>query len=497
MGVAMDRSKSPYIQVLIIAAVAVTYLAAARLGLLLALPPGYATPFWPPSGIAVASVLFLGNWAWPGIFLGSFIANMLTSSGIIPANLLVSSGIALGSTLQAVVVAYLINRFANGTEYFRSHKTVFNFFVATFIGCLIACTIGLFSLYLGKIVTFQDFGLNWVTWWLGDSVGIFVFTTFIATAIKTFDADEFFHQSVEAFQIVTYITLIAVVCFWDWIGDSYPIEYMFIPFIIWAIFRFEPYFTFGLLIAISLIAIWGTASKYGPFERPSVNESLILLQAFIGVFSMGSLFMMAILNELETAYAKLEDYNKLLQEQIYTSDKMQTAPLAAEKAIANLKNHSFTSTSLKGNSNQTSIDFNGLVIGFTNLAYLNRQSSETNFKLNLSKQLDPSIGLVELAPVDFSRALILLLDNAFDSVINTEHKIGKSYTPIISVNTHDLGNKVSLTIRDNGITNDKTDNKTKLRECHDLIVGKLKGELRSQKKENYSEYQIIFSKTQT
>ena len=57
---------------------AVLYYAAGRAGLLLAIPPGYATIFWPASGIALAFVYHFGYRLLPGVFLGSALLNFLT-----------------------------------------------------------------------------------------------------------------------------------------------------------------------------------------------------------------------------------------------------------------------------------------------------------------------------------------------------------------------------------------------------------------------------------
>jgi len=47
--------------------VATAYFAAAKLALLVAIPPGYATAIWPGSGIALAALLLGGNRLWPGV----------------------------------------------------------------------------------------------------------------------------------------------------------------------------------------------------------------------------------------------------------------------------------------------------------------------------------------------------------------------------------------------------------------------------------------------
>ena len=64
----------PYLgQVSLLAA---AYFAAAKASLMLAIPPGYATAVWPPSGIALAALLLFGNRVWPGIWLGAALANL-------------------------------------------------------------------------------------------------------------------------------------------------------------------------------------------------------------------------------------------------------------------------------------------------------------------------------------------------------------------------------------------------------------------------------------
>ncbi len=50
---------------------AAAYYLSGRLGLLLAIPPGYATAIWPPAGIALAVTLLRGYRVLPGVWLGS------------------------------------------------------------------------------------------------------------------------------------------------------------------------------------------------------------------------------------------------------------------------------------------------------------------------------------------------------------------------------------------------------------------------------------------
>jgi predicted signal transduction protein with EAL and GGDEF domain len=82
---------------------------------------------------------------------------------------------------------------------------------------------------------------------------------------------------------------------------NYPLEYLCIPFLIWAAFRFgrRKAATANLLLAV--IATWGTLQGYGPFSRQSQNTSLLLLQVFMSIVSITSLALAAEASEHKRA----------------------------------------------------------------------------------------------------------------------------------------------------------------------------------------------------
>src|SRR5881296_3753288 len=95
-----------------VVALAAVYFCAGKLGLLLAFVNASVSPVWPPTGIALAALLMWGYRLWPGIFLGAFLVNF-TTAGTPVADL----GIAAGNTLEALLGAWLVNRYANGHDY--------------------------------------------------------------------------------------------------------------------------------------------------------------------------------------------------------------------------------------------------------------------------------------------------------------------------------------------------------------------------------------------
>src|SRR5437867_8325327 len=89
-----------------ITAVAAAYFGAAKLGLSLAFLHVSVSPVWPPTGIAIAAVLWLGYRISPAILLGAFLANLATGEPVATAG-----GIAVGNTLEAVSAALLLHPF--------------------------------------------------------------------------------------------------------------------------------------------------------------------------------------------------------------------------------------------------------------------------------------------------------------------------------------------------------------------------------------------------
>jgi len=158
-------------RLLVLVIIGLVYIVMGKLGLRLAFLHASATPVWPPSGIALASMLTLGVWVWPSILVGAFVVN-LTTAGTVWTSL----GIAVGNTLEAVVGSLLVNRFARGQAAFFRTRDVFRFALLAGMGSTtVSATIGLVVLCAQGLATWNAAGPIWLTWWLGDAVGVCLF----------------------------------------------------------------------------------------------------------------------------------------------------------------------------------------------------------------------------------------------------------------------------------------------------------------------------------
>src|SRR5450759_5168329 len=120
MTMRLQALKKPAIFVALVA----IYFVLGKLSLKLAFVHPSATVVWPPSGLALAAFVLLGYWVWPAILLGAFLVNVTTAGSIAT-----SVCIAAGNTLEALLGAYLLRRFAHGRRAFERARGILKFAV--------------------------------------------------------------------------------------------------------------------------------------------------------------------------------------------------------------------------------------------------------------------------------------------------------------------------------------------------------------------------------
>ncbi len=165
--------------------IALAYYILGSLSLLLAIPPGFATPVWPAAGIALAAILLWGYRFLPAIFIGSFSTNLFIASNaganiidLVP--LMVASGIAAGATLQSAVSAFLVNKAITIPNRLEQELDILKLtLLGGFIGCLVNSIIGTSVLFGAGLIPYGAFSVGWLTWWVGDSIGVILITPIV------------------------------------------------------------------------------------------------------------------------------------------------------------------------------------------------------------------------------------------------------------------------------------------------------------------------------
>jgi len=302
--------------VLLNLALAAIYFLGGSLGLRLASPHPSVTLVWPPSGIALASLLLGGaRFLWPGVFVGALAVNISVTGHVVS-----SLGIALGNTLEGLVAAILVNRLAAGRNFFDRAGDVFRFIL---FGALTASTvsvaIGVVSLALGEGANWSNLPAIAMSWWLGDVVSDLVLVPlFVGWTTLSRRPWPLLRWVEAAFMIVVVVSVAGFIFgdFFNIMDGPYPVSFMVLPIVVWSALRFPQYFSAVTVFIISALTLYGHLTGQGPFVRSSPHESLFLVQSFIAVTAITSLVMAAVVAERKRARDELHALFENTQEAI-------------------------------------------------------------------------------------------------------------------------------------------------------------------------------------
>jgi PAS domain S-box-containing protein len=302
--------------VVVLAGITGVYFLAGKLGLSLAVVNDSASAVWPPAGIALAALLLFGMRMWPAIAAGAFLVNVTTNGQLAP-----SLAIAAGNTLEGVTAAWLVMRFAHGRDAFTRTPDIVRFtLLAGLLSTMVAASVGTATLLLSNLATPDDAASVWVTWWLGDAVGTLVVTPLLLLGSRPVFREWTPARVAEGLTIAVAIVVVSTAVF----GASafgalrLPIETVTAPLLLWAAFRFGAWETAVGAMAISAIAIRGTLDGFGPFVRTSPNESLVLLQCFIGVMTIVMLAVAAEVAGRRQVEQEIRALNHELEQRVTT-----------------------------------------------------------------------------------------------------------------------------------------------------------------------------------
>lgn len=271
------------------------YFCAGKLGLELAYENASATAVWAPTGIALAFFLLRGYNIFPSILIGAFLINV-TTTGDVSTSIL----IAIGNTLEGLLGAYLINKFANGKHVFENANDILKFVLLVSIAAMVSAITGVTSLAVFGFAEWSNYFSIWLTWWLGDVVGAFLITPLLIQWILKPRININKKKIFEAICAIITLAFICVIEFTPWsftATNNYPFSYLIIPPFVWIAFRFSQRFITTAAFLVCAVAIWGTLEGYGPFVVDSRNDSLLFLQAFIGIITMMSISFSSVVSE--------------------------------------------------------------------------------------------------------------------------------------------------------------------------------------------------------
>lgn len=295
------------------------YFATAKFGLELGAVSGFATLVWPPTGIALTAMLFLGYRVWPAIFLGAFLTNLTTGAPILTA-----CGMGAGNTLEAVLGVYLLRRFEFSPRLDRLRDVFCLIFFAAILSTAVSASIGTLSLFFSGVVPAHNFGATWRAWWLGDALGDLVVTPMLLVWAGRQWPRRAPGQLIEFGLVVLGLIVTSLIIFGQFAilpSDHPPITYIIFPIILWAALRSGMFGAVNATFLLSIFTVWSTAKGYGPFARNTLSESLFYLVTFQSVVAVTGMIFAAIMQERRQALDELYRHQEELRGALQTRDE--------------------------------------------------------------------------------------------------------------------------------------------------------------------------------
>jgi signal transduction histidine kinase len=118
----------------------------------------------------------------------------------------------------------------------------------------------------------------------------------------------------------------------------------------------------------------------------------------------------------------------------------------ADSIVKNMLLHS-----REGSGEHRPVDINAIVDESLNLAYHGARAEQTGFNITMRRDFDPTVAVADVFPQEITRVLLNLISNGFYATARRKAEAGDGFEPMLTVTTRNLGDKVEICIRDNGI----------------------------------------------
>jgi diguanylate cyclase (GGDEF)-like protein/PAS domain S-box-containing protein len=301
------------------------YYAAGRLGLALALEHPSVSLVWPPSGVALAALILFGYQCWPTIFLGAFLVNV-TVSGSVATSL----AIAGGNTLESLLGAWLVGRYAGGRRAFDQPRTVLLFALGAGLSTIVGACIGAGSLVLANQASGSGFARLWTSWWLGDAVGDLVVAPLLILWVDS-PRPNWRGRGVEGALLLATVGGASTAVFSNLVpglpGGPALGALAAVP-LLWAALRFTQREAATVAVLLSGIAVGATYLGFDSRAAGVRTDTLVVLQVALGALSVMALAVAAHVARGKTIERDLEGAREDLEMKI----QERTAALLAVNA---------------------------------------------------------------------------------------------------------------------------------------------------------------------
>ena len=149
---------------------------------------------------------------------------------------------------------------------------------------------------------------------------------------------------------------------------------------------------------------------------------------------------------LEIDKGNIDEVKIILSDIKENEQKINHHGKRADAIVKGMLQHSRSSSGKKEPT-----DINALCDEYLRLAYHGLRAKDKSFNATMKTDYDEGIGNINIIPQDIGRVVLNLITNAFYAVADKKKKGMEGYEPIVNVSTQKQGNKVIITVKDNGM----------------------------------------------
>ncbi len=281
-----------------ILALAVGYLALAKLGLTISPVNGFATLVWAPAGVAVAALVLGGYRLWPGIAAGALIVNLWLRAPPPVAFL-----IAVGEVLEATLGAMALRAVLGPRRSFERCVDVLALAVpAALLSTAVGAAVGTASLALGGLIRNGSAAETWQVWWMGDFAGVVVVTPLVLTWARPSRGIAPARKLPELVGVGALLLLSVAFVFTrrpDALARLHVGTAVLLPGLVWAAFRFEARGAATATALVAVAGVWGTVTGHGNYANTRTLDGLLRLLVALAVLALVALALGTAVSERE------------------------------------------------------------------------------------------------------------------------------------------------------------------------------------------------------
>jgi len=287
---------------------AVCYFVLARIGQVLAIPPGNVTPVWLPSGIIFFALLWRGYYLWPGIFLGAFIGNVwayidFSDLDIVQRSLISGTCNGIGDVICGLFGAVMVRRQMMKTVGYLSTRLAIAFLLAAaLIGPLTSAVFGVGGLLWAGFIDAASAKMTLITWFTGDAVGVLVFASLLMAwwipkdllLVITRPAKAEFVGFGILFCLMLTISL--VFAFRNYTFETGLPLMALLPMMGWSVLRLGVRWSFSMaaIVATASILVFFYLKEFTQLLQGDSNYQLLVMQSFVAVLMIATMLLSAI-----------------------------------------------------------------------------------------------------------------------------------------------------------------------------------------------------------